>query len=388
MAERRAPRVILIKGACNYDHLRCFADAMKLAFEDEGAVAVCVDLAMGPPDATFAAALTRFEPDLVLSFNLDGVRLAGPDGRPLGGGRVPLTTWMVDEPYYQRSWAAELRAPHVRTLWTNERSSAEARAMELPEAETMLLAGRVLPRVRGEDRDIDVFFAGSVVDPEGISRGWPTSIGPAVAKLMGAASEAWVADLTRPLREVFRETCEAAGVGGHDGIRRLEPMVLGEINRFVRAKVRLAVMRDLADLPLTVVGDGWDRLVPGSAWVTRPAVPYYVYEEMVSRAKVTLCVQPVHGHVASERYFASLANGSALVVNDNRWLAEAFGELHAPFSLTDVSGARARLEALLSDEPAREEMAQAARERVAATHTWHHRARALLERAAKAARAA
>ena len=47
MEDARPRRVALIKGACNYDHLRCFIDAMKMAFEDEGCVAVEVDLAKG-----------------------------------------------------------------------------------------------------------------------------------------------------------------------------------------------------------------------------------------------------------------------------------------------------------------------------------------------------
>lgn len=385
MEDARPPRVALIKGACNYDHLRCFVDAMKMAFEDEGCVAVELDLAKGA-DPRLVEALSRFEPDLVLSFNLDGAELRAPDGGPLGG--APLTSWMVDEPYYQSAWASALRAPHVRTVWTNDRSTAEARAMGLPHAETVPLAGRVLPRVRGADRDLEVFFAGSIQDPEPMAAGWSRSIGPGVAELMRQACERWESDLTRPLRDVFRESCAEAGVGAHQALQRLEAITLGPMNRFVRARRRLAVLRALSDLPLTVVGDGWDRLVPGARWRTRPAVPYYVYEEMVSRAKVTLCVQPVHAHGASERYFASLANGSALVVNENAWLASEYPGAHAPFAIDDPDAARARIEALLADEAAREAMVEAARARTLEAHTWGHRARQLLARVARISRAA
>ena len=385
MEDARPRRVALIKGACNYDHLRCFIDAMKMAFEDEGCVAVEVDLAKGA-DPQLIAALSRFAPDLVLCFNLDGASLRAPDGGPLGG--TALTSWLVDEPYYQAQWAAALRAPHVRTVWTNDRSTAEAQAMGLPDVETVPLAGRTLPRVRGADRDIDVFFAGSIQDPEPMAEAWAKSIGPGVAKLMRQSCEAWETDLRRPLRDVFREACASAGVGAHQGLERLQTMALGPMNRYVRAKHRLRVLRALADLPLTVVGDGWDRLVPAARWRCRPAVPYYVYEEMVSRAKVTLCVQPVHAHGASERYFASLANDSALVVNENAWLEAEYPAMHAPFSLEQPDSARARIEALLGDADAREAMTEAARSRTMEAHTWRHRARQLLSRVARISRAA
>ena len=126
MEDARPRRVALIKGACNYDHLRCFIDAMKMAFEDEGCVAVEVDLAKGA-DPQLIAALSRFAPDLVLCFNLDGASLRAPDGGPLGG--TALTSWLVDEPYYQAQWAAALRAPHVRTVWTRRSRSRGGRCL-------------------------------------------------------------------------------------------------------------------------------------------------------------------------------------------------------------------------------------------------------------------
>ena len=109
---------------------------------------------------------------------------------------------------------------------------------------------------------------------------------------------------------------------------------------------------------------------------------------MVSRAKVTLCVQPVHAHGASERYFASLANDSALVVNENAWLEAEYPAMHAPFSLEQPDSARARIEALLGDADAREAMTEAARSRTMEAHTWRHRARQLLSRVARISRAA
>ncbi len=374
-------RVLLVKGVANYDHLRAFTDYLRIGFEEEGCDARLLDLARGTPGAAEWASMAAFAPDLVLSFNLDGATLADPEGRPLGLGAVPLTTWMVDEPYFHPHWASLLRLPHVRTVWGNPETLAHAVAMGLPEPRMETLAGRALPRVRDEDRRLDVLFAGSIADPEAIRQRWRAQLGPGTASLLEALVEEWSADTARPIRLVFQELARRAGIADHPSLGQIEPIVCGETNRYVRGARRLAVLRAMKGLPITVVGDGWRGLLgEDSGFTFRSAVPFHLFEELASDARVTLTAQPIHAHVASERYFVSLANGSALVVNENHWLREAYdpGVEYAPYPIEQPEVARAEVERLLGDPVARRAMTEAARARTLTDHDWRARARSLL----------
>lgn len=377
-----ASRVLLIKGVANYDHVRSFVDYLRRGFEEAGADARIVDLARGAPSPESWAAMEAFGPDMVLSFNLEGAKLRDPQGRPLGLGRVPLTTWMVDEPYYHPGWAPLLREPHVKTLWTNPETLAHAKAMGLRDARELRLAARTLPRVRDADRRIELLFVGSIADPVAMRARWRTQLGEGSLALLEDLREDWIADTSRPIRQVFAKVAADHGVAGHPSLAQLEPVACGEVNRWTRAKRRLDVVRAMRGLPLTVLGDGWSELLgdtPGFRFGS--SLPFHLYEETVSDAKVTLAVQPIHGHGVSERYFVAMANRSALVVNDNGWLAENYrpGEEYAPFPLLEPEAARACLERLLADDDVREAMTEAAYTRTVPAHTWGARARTLLE---------
>ncbi|MGE0785390.1 MAG: glycosyltransferase [Sandaracinaceae bacterium] len=381
MAPRR--KVLVIKGVANYDHLRCFVDYLRLGFAAEGAEVVEIDLARGPLSVETFERTATWDADLVLAINAEGAHLAGPGGRPLGGGAVPLTCWMLDEPYYQPHWDQVLRLPYVRTLWSNDETRGHAAAMGLPDPGRLDLAARALPRVRDEDRTIDVLFVGSIVDPDAMRSHWSAQLGTGIAALMDALIERWAADEHSPIRDAFRAIAEERGLADHAGLIKVAPFVLGEVNRYVRNRRRLDLVRALRGTRMTVVGDGWGRLVDGHAFDLVPAVPFPLFEEMVSDARITLALQPIHAHGASERFFASLANGSALVVNENRWLEEEYpAGSFAPYDRTDPESVRERLEELRADRTRRIEMAELALAHTLAHHTWRHRAAELLARTA------
>ncbi|MGF1468341.1 MAG: glycosyltransferase [Sandaracinaceae bacterium] len=379
MAER-PPRVLCLQGICNYDHLRFLLAYMKRAFEAEGVDTRLWDLARGRPSVVQWRELEAFAPDLVFTFNLIGQELRRPDGGPLS-----LTSWMVDEPYYHPQWAALFGEARLQTYWPCPELAEEARAMGAASPRTLTLAGRVLPTCRAEDRDIDVLFVGSAADPDGMRRRWGSQLGPAVARLLDGVAEEWaVAPSERSLPALFRSLCASLGLDGHDTIRRLEPLLLGEVNRYVRSRKRIAILRALAALgggrKVVVYGDGWPGLVPAGDLTFRGAIPFPLFEEEVLRSRVFVTAQPIHAMGPSERYFTAMANGTALVVNENTWLREHYGSgnAYAPYDVDEPRTARDRVEALLSNEPERRRMVEAARARTVAAHTWGHRARELL----------
>jgi len=374
---RRSHQILCFKGICNYDHLRLFVHYMAQAFEGEGVGVQIYDLAGGAPSASQWAEIRESKPSLSFSFNLLG---AGHTNA--SGWAPPLSTWMVDEPYYRPQWAPVLQRPEIRTFWAADFTRDQARALGLNNASTLELAGRALPVCRPADRTIDVLFAGSAADPEKMRSGWKRRLGPSASRLMRALAEEWGADPTRSLAKTLDGVCRTFGLEGHPAIAQARPVFFAEANRYVRIRGRLDVLRTLRDMPGVVVfGDGWRELLPKARFDFRPSVPFSLFEEAVNSSKVTLAVQPIHGLGPSERYFTSMANNSALVVNHNSWLSEHYveGGEYRSFAMGDPRDARGHLERLLTDEKARLEQVEKARARTLAQHTWTHRARALLD---------
>lgn len=375
--EKAQRRLLVLKGMSSYDHVRYFSEYMRIALDEIGCRSALIDLGRAI-DEGMVQWIRDFKSDAVLAFNSQGVELLGANVLAPG---TRFYTWMVDEPYYHPRWDRILRTPQLRTLWSNEESCAHAAAMGLAAPQTLLLAGRVLPRPRPEARDIDLLFVGSAHDPDKMRKAWDQQLGPNVCRLMDALIDEWGrAPSARPIREVFASIADSHGLSDHASLGQAEPIILGEVNRYVRAQSRMQLIRHLAHLPMTLVGDGWPQFVSGPHLRFRCSVPFPICEELVARSKVLLAVQPIHAHGASERFFTAMANEAALVTNDNDWLAEHYQEHneYRSFSLTEPDGAVAAIEQLLGNESERHALTDAARERTLQNHLWRHRAEAFV----------
>jgi hypothetical protein len=328
-----------------------------------------------------------FDPHWFFSFNAAGSYLERGPGLPVESEDKPFFTFLVDDPSYHAYWLDFLRRPAVRTSVTNPFARAQAAELGIDPMRVFEigLAGRPLPRVRPDAREIDVLFSGTLFDPDEIRAGIRTELSPAMFQLWDTFCEMWLADLTRPSHEVLRCLLRERGLDSGNGARdtSVDNLFLGIGNRYVRNKSRLDVLRHFAHLPLVVHGRGWQKHFAGSRFQFRPPIAYNRNVEETARAKFVLNVQPLSLYGVGERAYNATLNGAVLVNTRNRLLPKTFepGRDYLSFDLDAASmqATAARVEQLLACEAERAEMAERARAIALRQHTWAARARRVLE---------
>jgi hypothetical protein len=380
------PKVLLINGVCNFDHIRTFTYEMQYAFECLGCTTGMLDTGRPLTTAVVSQKLRELAPDFIFSFNATGCQLQREPGVALESETCPFFTFMVDDPSFHVHWLEFLRRPHVRVSFCTNQAILQARSLGIDPGHCtrLLLAAPPAALVPEAERCHDVLFCGAIADPERIKENIQRSVPPQIFRLFEMLSELWLADLEQPAHELLNHLLAELGLDlPPEQRKQLDPVLLGNANRYIRNHERLRIMRQFAALPLTIFGKGWRELLPGAKCKFLPELPYYKSHEELCRAKVALNVQPLSVWGVGERAFDATVNGVPLATTRNPLLDSLFerGREYLPYALDAdaLDAAAADIAALLADRARREAMAAAAREKALAAHTWEHRARAVLE---------
>ena len=136
----------------------------------------------------------------------------------------------------------------------------------------------------------------------------------------------------------------------------------------------------LKDLPLTLAGKGWEKVLPARSAITylgliHPDEVRQVYD----RSKVILNVSNTF-HETHERLFDSMASGAVAMSNETPFYREHFTDQEVLFFDWSFSALSEKVHALIQDEAAQVARAEAGRKAFLAGHSWRHRAEALLVR--------
>lgn len=140
---------------------------------------------------------------------------------------------------------------------------------------------------------------------------------------------------------------------------------------------RKRIVHLLKGLPVTLFGYG-------SEGREAPTEGTKEWEEMLKifeETQIVLNVTPKIKSGGHERIFEAISAGALPISTPNRYLEKEFA--NGGLEIYDESTLRERIEAILADEPARLAKAKEAQKIVFDKHTWNHRARALLDIAAK-----
>lgn len=219
------------------------------------------------------------------------------------------------------------------------------------------------------DRDLGIVLAASAAGaPDELRTGWQ-HFGPAVAVRLEAMREAQAAAPERHLAELVAET-------GRDlGLDLSAPLAahpyVATLDRYLRSALRWQAVETLIDRPLTVIGDGWDRLAARDGRARfLGRMELAAAQGLVARAKLSL--NPTTGyHGSHERVFHAFAAGTAALTTEGAfWRGLPAG---APL--------RRRQGRPLADAPADADLRATAEQGhalLAGRHDYGARARALL----------
>ncbi len=221
------------------------------------------------------------------------------------------------------------------------------------------------------DRDLDIVLAASATGtPDDLRAGWQ-GFGPVVCARLEAMREAQAARPERHLAVLVAETGRALGLDLSAPLAA-HPYV-ATLDRYLRSALRWQAVEALVDQPLTLIGDGWDRLAArGGRARFLGRMDLAAAQALVGRAKISL--NPMTGyHGSHERVFHAMAAGTtALTTGAGFWGAEAVG------CYDPGPGPAAAAAALLADDDTCRALAARGREDLAARHGYVLRAQAIL----------
>lgn len=365
--------VVLFKGHSQYGSVNAMVDQLAQALERLGAPTAILDTRAADCVAAATALTRQRRVRLFLSLNGFGIPAAGQGAGFYGESDAPVLIYFVEEPAY---YYPLVRAPLPRLIIT------------LPTAHNVDFCRRFirddiaihhLPHATAAaeaapwaGRDLTLFLSASLtVDPEPFRAQWQQH-GVEVAARLDAMVEAHDAAPTRPLHEIV-----LAALNGAAPPLEVLASYMVTVDTYLRSRVKLALVRVLAHLPLTLCGGGWARHAePGQRATFLATQPVGETIAAMRRSKIVLNPRPPY-YQSHERPLQAMANGAVATDGPNAAMAAAFpgGFLALP---AEPGAAAEALEAALADDRHLEAIAAAGHAACLAGHLWAHRAAAIL----------
>lgn len=365
---------------------------IRAACERLGVEHVLLDLQtkeMGLDDfvRTILGALTTFRPDFVLTVNHLGVDREGVLLQILEALDLPLASWFVDNPHLILPAYSRTHADKTLLFSWDADNLESLQAMGYPNTEWLPLGAdphRFTPGAAGRpDWDADVSFVGNSMVAKVLGRYQAADPGDALsAKLHEIAAAFGPSEERSAARFLFAQYPELgrAFMDLNSPARMLAFETL--ITWQSTLDYRLSCVKKLLPFGPLIVGDkGWnDLLAEEENWRLHPEVAYYdELPGLYPRSKVNFnCTSLQMKGAVNQRVFDVPACGAFLITDHRRQMDQLFEPGSEVVAYTDPDEIPELVERWLDDPEGRKKVAEAARKRVLAEHTYDHRMEALM----------
>jgi hypothetical protein len=364
--------LLLFQGHSQYDSVNTMVAALAAAFERLGAAARILDTRA--PDCVGEAAALARQGRVRLFLSLNGFGLPGPGQGAgfYGESAAPMLVYFVDHPAYHLS---RIRAGLPRLVMTFPTAHQVEFCRRFIRADIPLHhlphACESAAPAPWRARDLPLLLSASLMtDPEPFRARWGEH-GADVAGRLNAMVEAHDAAPAAPLHEI------TLGVLGTTPPVEVLASYMTTVDTYLRSRIKLALARALAHLPMLVCGEGWAALAaPGAGASVRPAMPVAAVLAQMRRTKLVLNPLPPY-YESHERPLQAMANGAAAANGPSGFMASAFPDafLRVPAAPREAA---AVIEAALGDDAALEAVAARGHAACLRAHLWDHRAAEIL----------
>lgn len=363
--------IVLFKGHSQYDSVNTMVEQLGAAFGRVGAPAVILDTRSASCVGEALALLRRGAVRLFVSLNGYGIPEEGAGF--YAESPAPVLIYFVDHPAYHypriraglpRLIATFPTAHHVEFCRRFIRDDIPLH--HLPHATA---AADAAP---WKERDIALFFSGSLLaDPESFRAEW-AGHGAEVAGRLGAIVAAHDAAPTRPLHEAVLAVLD----GAEPPVEVLASYLI-TADTYLRSRVKRDLAQALAHLPLTLCGEGWARFAGELTRATLlPAMPAAATFAAMRRSRIVLNPLPPY-YESHERPLQAMAHGAVAANGPSGMMAAAFPGAYLPLPAGPQEAA-AVIEAALADSALLQSIAGIGHNACLAGHLWDHRAAEIL----------
>ncbi len=206
----------------------------------------------------------------------------------------------------------------------------------------------------GQDREFESVFFGSCIDYEAVAEGWAKK----EKELLFRASEKVLAKEGLSISESLSQLDVTAA----DFFR-----LHNELDRYIRGKDRIELIRSMEGLPVHIWGDGpWEKYVPNQ--IIHPPIGFEETIQVMQKSKLVLNSSPRFQAGAHERIFYALMCGANVCTGANAYINSILPEI---FTYTYGEWERPTFKEWAL-------RAESAQKRVLESHTWDVRAEKLL----------
>jgi hypothetical protein len=372
-------KIAILKGTSNNDVLRIFADQLADGFRAIGREVEVFDLNIGEVLSDIFIHLRSGRFSAAISFNGLLADLVDDQQQSLLNKLdIPFVSWLVDHPAYH----FPRMQPSYAQRWTvcaHPDHQAFLDAAQIGGQKVLALSAAPVQSVEAmpfEDRPYSVLFAGSWMgkpDPF-----WE-NIGDSFTRdIISESIERLESDPSAAVYKAVADSIQAKGITFNTD-RNIAKVLLNTLS-YVRKLDRIRLFEALArsDLPLNVVGDGWESLGKHRAGLKYlPPRGMNSIVDLYARSRFVINVNAGNG--ASERSFNAAAYGACVISDTNPLLAKAFeGDQEiAFFDRCDPETAVTAIQSLHETGKA-SLMATAGMNKATQEQTWAHRAALLL----------
>jgi spore maturation protein CgeB len=320
-------------------------------------------------------------PDLTLAFNgtlkdENGVLLCDRI-------KVPHIACLVDPPY---RFLPLLESPYI-LLTCDDRYCCEylkqrnfSRMTFMPHAiEKDIEAGN------DRERIYNVVMLATFIDCDTIQKNWKSKFSVQTVRSLNDAADMTFADQTTSFIEALNITLEVNKAGSPENL----PGMLQELELFIKGKERANFMRTIDTESIHVFGNavgdkGWEDFINEEKLAhvkCHRSVPFNQALAIMKKSKIILNSSIKNKNGAHERIFSALASGAIVITSDNSFLRETYPDGNGIifFQNDRMEQINREIHKYLSDEPKRQNIAQAGRKIVLEHHTWDQRAKTLLQ---------
>lgn len=302
-----------------------------------------------------------------------------PEGNIFNHLGIPVLAMYLDHPllYWDRA-DAPIERNLVACLSNDDMAFCE-RYLSRPKPLMRLPHGGVEKEPSSwEGRDIPVSFCGSLRSTPQEQRDSWRGHGAEVEALLNDMLDVHLADPDQPLTLAVEEGL--ARVYGRPATALEMFPFYNALDVYFRDKRRVDTILALRDLPMTLAGKGWDKVLPEACAINYLGLihPDEV-REVYSRSRIILNVSNTF-HESHERLFDSMSIGAVAFSNRTPLYTESFTDDEVLFFDWNFEGTADAVHALVGDDEAMRARADAGRQAFLAGHTWKHRALAALSR--------
>lgn len=308
---------------------------------------------------------------------------------------IHIYNMVVDHPFYYHKYIKFI--PQNYTQISIDRNHKKYLERFFPEIETYFvpLAGTGLydrhtfgvdrPLLSLEDRKIDVIFTGNYTRPETFDK-YLAEMDEDYKKFYYSLVDEVYNNPDMLIEETLEKRLREELDEDFDDMQLRDCMPnLAFVDLSVRFLYRAEVIRQLADsgIKVHIVGAGWDKLECKCPW------NLYLYGmgdsqeclDKIAQSKISVNIMPWFKAGAHDRIFNSMLNGAVSVSDGSSYLNETFddGKDMIYYSLNNIAQVPEKIKELLSSPQRLKSIADNAYEKCINNHTWHYRAKKILE---------